>query len=76
MPDSGKVKCAPKKTKPGMLWVDRVGDRRSQTILARISFREKRKQTQKQENEQERRTGFTSGKLRDETMTKTETKQC
>jgi hypothetical protein len=59
-----------------MLWVDRVGDRRSRAILARYLSEKNGGQTQKQENEQERRTGFTPGKLTDETMTKTETKQC
>jgi hypothetical protein len=59
-----------------MLWVDRVGHRRSQAILARYFSEKNGDRHNKVENEQERRTGFTPGKLRDETMTKTETKQC
>ena len=53
-PDFGKVECDPRETQPGMLWVDRVGDRRSQAILARYfseknGDRHKRTKTSKNE---------------------------
>jgi len=60
-----KVKCDRRGTKPGMLGVDRVGNRRSEAILA-PNFSEKTgDQHKKTENGQERK-GFTSGELRDE----------
>jgi hypothetical protein len=42
-----------------MLWVDRVGDRRSQAILARYFSEKNRDKPKNDENEQARRTGFT-----------------
>ena len=42
-----------------MLWVDRVGDRRSQAILARYLSENNRDRHNNDENEQARRTGFT-----------------
>ena len=59
MPDFGKVKSDRRGTKPGMLRVDQVGDRRSQAILARYFSEKNRDRHKKDENEQERRTGFT-----------------
>jgi hypothetical protein len=43
---------------PGMLWVDRVGDRRSRAILARHSSENKRHRRNNDENEPAPRTGF------------------
>jgi hypothetical protein len=42
-----------------MLWVDRVGDRRSQAILARYFAENNRDRHNNDENEPARRTGFT-----------------
>ena len=72
-PDFGKVKCDRRETKPGMLWVDRVGDRRSGVTWRGIS-KENGEQRKKQENEQERKKPVSlQEKLKDENMRKTET---
>ena len=47
---SGKRKCACGVTNPGMLWVDRVGDRRSWAILVRNFFVENEKLTKFREH--------------------------
>jgi len=57
-----------------MLWVDRVGDRRSQAILAQHFAENNRGRHNNDENEPAPRT-VSQEQLRDETMSKKETKQ-